>query len=236
MAAPEAPTETPLTAEQVFDDLGPSYETAFADLPAQAASLQWLLSRMPGPAAGGTRARIVDLGCGTGRPVASTLAAAGHDVLGVDISAAMVAAARERVPAARFEQADAREFLRRPGQAGTYDAATAYFSLIAGVTQAEIRAAVAGVFALLQPGGLFVFATVPLPAEELPIRWMGRPVVVSSLAPEEAVACVAAAGFVVEHDALSRFTPRAAEAGICGADDVWEEPHLFVYARKPETE
>ncbi len=115
---------------------------------------------------------------------------------------------------------------------GSLDAATVFFSLIADVTQSEIRSFIAKIHGLLKPGGLFVFATVPLPAESLQINWMGRPVVVSSLAPEDAVASIKDAGFQVEHEALSKFTPRGAEAGICSQDDVWEETHLFVCARK----
>ena len=45
------------------------------------------------------RGRVVDLGCGTGQ-WAAELAGAGYDVLGIDISAAMIAIARRRAPAA----------------------------------------------------------------------------------------------------------------------------------------
>jgi SAM-dependent methyltransferase len=51
--------------------------------------------------------RVLDLGCGCGVPVARSLAAAGHLVTGVDISAVQVARARELVPAATFIEADA---------------------------------------------------------------------------------------------------------------------------------
>src|SRR5262245_29424850 len=57
--------------------------------------------------------RVLDIGCGTGRTTrdAARLAAAGH-ALGVDISAAAIAQAREAAEAeglenVRFEQADA---------------------------------------------------------------------------------------------------------------------------------
>ncbi|KAK0729468.1 S-adenosyl-L-methionine-dependent methyltransferase [Lasiosphaeris hirsuta] len=228
MATEPAATPATLSTEAVFDLVGPAYEDAFAGLPTQAASIRWILSQLS--AAGVARAKTVDIGCGTGKPVCSELAAAGHDVLGIDISGAMVDAARARVPAARFDKVDIRDF--RPG-AATYDVATAYFSLIAGVTQDEIRAVLAQVFGFLKPGGLFVWSTVPLDAERADIRWMGKPVTVSSLAPEPAVAAVRAAGFVIEHEAVTTFTPKGAEAGICQPEDVWEETHLFVYARKP---
>ena len=47
-------------------------------------------------------ARILDAGCGEGR-VGRYLAARGHDVVGVDLDATLIAAARERCPQARWE-------------------------------------------------------------------------------------------------------------------------------------
>ena len=66
----------------------------------------------------------------------------------------------------------------------------------------------------------------------LEIKWMGKPVVVSSLSPEEFVAWVRHVGFEIVRARDIKFLPKVVEAGICRADDVWEEPHLFVYAKK----
>ncbi|KAG6367827.1 hypothetical protein INS49_002022 [Diaporthe citri] len=225
-AAPDAP----LTAQEVFDSIGPAYEDAFAGLPEQIQSVEWLLARLK--EARVERARFVDIGCGTGRPVCLSLANAGHDVLGIDVSAVMVAAARERVPNARFEQMDMCDF--SPPQS-SYDAASVYFSLIASVTQADIRRHLAKIYHLLRPGGLFVFATVPEDAENVQLKWMGRPVTVSSLGSDEAVLAIESAGFEIVRTKVAKFTPRGEEAGICLRSEVWEEPHLFVYARKPVT-
>lgn len=227
-AAAAAASDAPLTAQQVFDSIGPAYEDAFAGLPEQAHSVEWLLAQLK--EAGVETARFVDIGCGTGRPVCLSLANAGHDVLGIDVSAVMVAAARERVPNARFEQMDICDF--SPPQS-SYDAASVYFSLIAGVTQADIRRYLARIHGLLRPGGLFVFATVPEDAENVQLKWMGRPVMVSSLGPDEAVLAMERAGFEIVYRKVTKFTPRGEEAGICQKSEVWEEPHLFVYARKP---
>jgi len=52
--------------------------------------------------------RVVDLGCGAGASTAPLLARfPDADVLGIDTSPAMLEKARERVPTARFEEADA---------------------------------------------------------------------------------------------------------------------------------
>lgn len=49
--------------------------------------------------------RVLDLGCGTGRPIAEHLLALGHDVTGVDQAEALLALARERFPRARWVHA-----------------------------------------------------------------------------------------------------------------------------------
>src|SRR5437016_8180087 len=52
--------------------------------------------------------RILDLGCGTGALTAE-IAARGAEVLGVDRADEMIAQARKKYPALRFEVLDARE-------------------------------------------------------------------------------------------------------------------------------
>lgn len=217
-----------LTAEQAFDSVGPAYEAAFADLPEQAQSIKWLLSELA--ASDIKPAKFLDIGCGTGRPVCSSLADAGHDVLGIDVSSAMITAARERVPNAAFERMDFRDFSPPPQ---SLDAVSVYFSLIADVTQEEIKGFITKIYGVLKPGGLFVFATLPLDVQRLQVKWMGRPLTVSSLAHEVAVDMIKNAGFELVYDAVTKFTPKGAEAGICQKEDVWEEPHLFIYARRP---
>jgi hypothetical protein len=59
-----------------------------------------------------------------------------------------------------------------------------------------------------KPGGLFAFATVPIPAYNLQIKWMGWSVTVSTLGPEEAVEWIKKVGFRIGHEAISKFTPK----------------------------
>jgi hypothetical protein len=117
--------------------------------------------------------------------------------------------------------------------AESFDAITVYFSLIGNITQGEIKQFITGFYALLKPGGLLVFATVPISLENVQSKWMGRTVQMSSLGPEETVEAVKMAGFQIVHETVMRFTPKAVEAGICNAGDVFEESHMFVYAKKP---
>ena len=154
---------------------------------------------------------------------------AGHSVLGIDVSAEMIKAARDRVPLATFEQVDVRDF---QSPANSFDAITVYFSMITDVNQDEIRQFIQRIHSWLKPGGSFVFATVPVVGNNLEIKWMGKPIVASSLSTEEIVAWIRHVGFEVVRERESKFLPKAVEAGICGPDDVWEEPHLFVYGKK----
>lgn len=60
------------------------------------AYLDAFLEGLPAPA------ELLDLGCGSGRPMTEYLLAHGHRVTGVDQSTAMLTLARERFPAARW--------------------------------------------------------------------------------------------------------------------------------------
>jgi len=75
----------------------------------------------------GSRARVLDLGCGAGVPATRLLTGKNFDVLGVDISAVQIERARQLVPRARFEQADMATWEHEPG---TFDAVVALYSLI----------------------------------------------------------------------------------------------------------
>ena len=53
--------------------------------------------------------RVLDLGCGTGQ-LSAQIAAAGAEVVGIDLSAEMIEAAREQFPGLSFAVGDARDF------------------------------------------------------------------------------------------------------------------------------
>ena len=154
-----------------------------------------MLDRLPG------RATLVDLGSGTGRPVAETFAAAGHDVTGYDVSAKMVEIAREQVPAARFAQADLRELTRPPGSA---DVVTAFFSLLQ-MTRAEIDAVLAKAASWLAPGGHFVLGTVAADADGVEFAFLGHPIRASSYPAETFAARLASAGLEIVYQEQVRY-------------------------------
>lgn len=202
-------------AAEVFDALGLEYERAFAGSAPHRASLGRLLELLaPG-------SRVLDVGSGTGRPTARTLAEAGHRVLGVDVSPVMVELAARQVPGAEFRLADIR------GTAlpeASFDAACAYFSLLQ-MTRAEQAAVVAKLARAVRPGGTVALATVPLDVEDVEGVFMGQPVRVTSFAAGAFTDMVTGAGLTVLSEEHEVFTPDHPEAV--------PEPHLFVLARRP---
>jgi SAM-dependent methyltransferase len=110
--------------------------------------------------------RVLDAGCGTGR-VAIWLAEQGHAVTGADVDASMLDEARRRAPGLDWVQCD----LAAIGRAGLergFDmvvAAGNVIPLLAEGTEAEV---VAGLAALLRPGGLMM-AGFGLDAAHLPL-------------------------------------------------------------------
>ncbi|MEE1820304.1 UPF0146 family protein [Streptomyces sp. SP18ES09] len=207
----------PVTAAELFDGLGIAYEHAFVRLPAQRAAVDWLTARL------GAGARVLDVGCGTGRPVADLLARAGCEVTGIDVSAEMVALARAQVPGARFEQCDVRAF---EAPEGGFDAVCAFFPLMM-MTRGEASAALRRMAGWLAPGGFLVTATVPADVEDMEIVWMERTVRVSSFPVDEYLRLQREeCGLEMLHHALSDFTP--------DDDRAAPEEHLFTYARRPE--
>jgi len=210
------PAARPLSAAELFDGLGLAYERAFARLPAQHAAVDWLTARLP------RGARVLDVGSGTGRPVAELLARAGHHVTGIDVSGTMVELARRQVPGARFEQCDVLGF--EPPDGG-FDAVCAFFPLLM-MSRADAVAALRRMASWLVPGGFLVSSTVPADVEDVEIVWMGRPSRVSSFSAEEYVRLLEEeCGLRVLHRDVSLFRPDEPSAV--------PEEHLFCYALRP---
>ena len=86
-----------------YDALSYHYRSDDAGEGRYAPWLAALRERLP---AGGS---VLDLGCGCGVPVARSLAAAGYQVTGVDISEVQIERAQRLVPAGTFIRADASE-------------------------------------------------------------------------------------------------------------------------------
>ena len=104
-----------------YNALSYRYRADHADDGEYAPWLAELHARLP------SRAAVLDLGCGCGIPVARSVAAAGHDLTGVDISDVQIERARQLVPTGTFIRADATTIEFPPA---SFDAVVSLYALI----------------------------------------------------------------------------------------------------------
>jgi 2-polyprenyl-3-methyl-5-hydroxy-6-metoxy-1,4-benzoquinol methylase len=146
-----------------YDALSARYDEAYG---AETKYEPWLSDLCACVPAGGT---VLDLGCGSGVPVARSLADAGYRVTGIDISEVQVRRARERVPQAEFIQADATA--ASFGDA-SFDAVVSLYALI-HIPLAEQPPLLRKVAAWLRPGGWFVATTGHRAWTGVDENWLG---------------------------------------------------------------
>lgn len=197
----------------VFDNIGQAYEVAYQGMPEQRAALGWLTERLDG------RARVLDLGCGTGEPSVRTIAKAGHEVVGVDVSAAMLRLAAARVPDAELHHLDIRDFRAEPA---SFDAVISFFCLLM-IPPADVAEMFTRVATWLRPGGHFLLSMVSVPADYETWEFMGQPVRVTGYPPQTLVEMLESRGLQVVFSELTEFQPKL---------DVPPEPQHYVYARR----
>ncbi|GLZ29822.1 methyltransferase [Lentzea sp. NBRC 105346] len=186
-----------MEAAEVFDTLGLEYQRAWSHQPALHGTLAWLAATLP------SGAQVLDVGCGTGVPVARTLAKAGMKVTGIDVSPVMVDLATSQVPDAVFHKIDVRDHVAADG---SYDLVCAVFSLLQ-MPQAEIVDTLHRFRSWLRPGGHLFLATVAVDAEQVTLPWMGQQIVVSSFSETRFVEHLTDAGLRVVRRSRPVFTP-----------------------------
>jgi SAM-dependent methyltransferase len=97
--------------------------------------------------------RALDAACGTGR-VSEHLAAAGHDVLGVDTTPAMLERARAKVPGARFAEGQLEEL---PVKDASFDLGVCCLALD---HCADVRAPITELARAVRPGGRVIITDI----------------------------------------------------------------------------
>jgi SAM-dependent methyltransferase len=173
-----------------FDLIGERYEKMFVERTEQRRAGEWLLERLP------ERARVLDVGCGTGVPTALQFTGAGVEVVGIDESERMLELARRRVPQARFLLRDMREL---GTDLGEFDAVTAFFSLLM-VSRADIAEVLREIRQRLRGPRLLALSMVYGDFDEFPMTFMGAPMRVSAYPTEQLSAVVRSAGFRIERE------------------------------------
>ena len=97
-------------------------------------------------------ARILDLGCGTGRPITEYVMARGHRVTGVDQSNGLLTMARERFPKVEWVNSRIEDFDFAARGEGSYHGAIAWDSLF-HIERERHEGILASVHRALAPGG-----------------------------------------------------------------------------------
>jgi SAM-dependent methyltransferase len=135
-----------------YDRIAHLYDEPLRDHPADAQLVAFLQGRPEGRS---ERARILDLGCGTGKQLLANHAAFPHvSAVGLDLFRGMLRIARARCPSARWIHGDAS---RIPFRSNTFDYVTNQFSYHHIQDQVGF---VHEVFRVLKPGGRFVMVNI----------------------------------------------------------------------------
>ena len=138
-------SEDEVTARAAYDLMAGRYAEAFPDLAAEAPADRELLDELA--AAVRPTGPLLDAGCGTGR-VAAYLRRRGVAVVGLDLSAGMLAEARRRDPGQPVVRSRLRQLPVRDGAAG---GVLAWYSVI-HTAPGDLPAVVAELARVLAPG------------------------------------------------------------------------------------
>jgi cyclopropane fatty-acyl-phospholipid synthase-like methyltransferase len=139
-------------------------------------------------------ARVLDLGCGAGVPVAHRLSKRGFDVVGVDGSIEQVKLARQNVPQAEFIHADMTA-ITFPQQ--SFDAVAAFYS-ITHVPREEHATLLRRIADWLKPNGLFLASLGSGECADWFGEWLGTEMFFSHYDASTYERLVRAAGFNIE--------------------------------------
>jgi SAM-dependent methyltransferase len=200
---------------EAFDAIGDRYDDAFPRKEGQHAAGSWLATHLP------AGSRVLDLGCGPGLPTARQLTAAGHEVVGVDFSPAMLKLARDNVPGAVFLRLDLSDL--QDGRLGTFDGIAAFFTLLM-LPRGEIPYALRMLCGLLRPGGLLALSMVEADVDDFAIPFLGNTIRVSGYLRDDLRQVVQDAGFEVTGEESHAYAP--------ASTDVPPEMQLFLHLRR----
>lgn len=135
---------------------------------------------------------ILDVGCGSGRPIAAALIERGFRVTGVDSSASLIAHATADLPEGGFVRAD----MRTLDLGETFAGVLAWHSLF-HLSPADQRIALPRLLAHAAPIASVMFSSGPYEGSIVG-SWRGDPLYHGSLGPQEYETLLTSQGFVVE--------------------------------------
>jgi SAM-dependent methyltransferase len=139
-----------------------------------------------------TGGSILDIGCGSGEPIARYLIEQGYRVTGVDSSPAMIGICQDHLPRAEWRVSD----MRTLDLGRRFDGVLAWYSFF-HLSMEDQRPMFARFAAHAKEGAPLMFTSGPRQGVAMG-EWQGEPLYHASLAPEEYRTLLAASGFAVE--------------------------------------
>ncbi len=165
-----------------YERVGPAWAAERSRTLFERPWLERMLAAAPGP-------RVLDLGCGTGTPIATWLDAQGAEVTGVDGAASMIAGFRTSLPHRPSHQAD----MRHLSLGRRFDAILGWNSFF-HLCPADQRRMFAVFAAHAAPRAIVMLTTGPSASERIG-RVVDAPVYHASLAPDDYRRLFATHGF-----------------------------------------
>ncbi|KAL8822533.1 MAG: hypothetical protein Q9191_006733 [Dirinaria sp. TL-2023a] len=215
-------------ADEFYDSISTTYQSAFAHDAGLLSYLGYILTLIP------PSSTVLDIGCGTGTPVASTLASAGHQVVGIDIAPSMVAASRKAVPSGDFSIGDMRSYVPREKVPVVLNILSVFL-----LSPQELEVMSHKWSEWLLPGGLLCISVIAaedlnptkdmydadeLSASGMKMRFMGRTVELTLLSRKGWRTMLQKAGFEVVREQTEWFEPPPEAQSDA-------EAHYFITAR-----
>lgn len=108
-------------------------------------AMDFILDKLP------TRSSVLDVGCGSGVPVCSTLTTR-YEVEGIDISSKQIELARKNVPSAHFEHVDVLDYARNND---AFDAIVCFYALF-HIPKQKHRDVLSRFYNWLRPNGYLI--------------------------------------------------------------------------------
>lgn len=223
-------TDVAAPSEQLFSEIGIRYEEAYGHNPGLHEIARRFLDLLP------AEARVLDCGCGTGKPVSHMVAASGRRVYGIDWSQTMVDLSRNHVKSGSFERVNMLEYSPKDDFQGI----VAMLSLF-GLTREELTSMASKWFQWLKPSGVLLLGvfgaedcgTAPEMydsdgqcATGVPFTFMNNKVQMTLFTKQGWNNLMKKAGFEILHTETYNFVPSLS----FGFE---KEPCYFVIARKP---
>ncbi|GFF73968.1 hypothetical protein IFM61392_05277 [Aspergillus lentulus] len=216
-------------AATLFNELGERYEDAYAESPGLLQVTEYVVSKLP------RSSHVLDVGCGTGKPVAAALASAGHTVYGIDVAENMVRIAASQVRGT-FSTADMRTYTPPVKM----DAVFAIYSLFQ-IHPSDTHKVVYRFAEWLKEDGILVLGVTPSSAlvggkgvhdpvwdcMRSKVTWMERPVSELYLSQTAWLNLLREAGFAIEVEKMFNYIPKDSK-------HTRNETHYLIVGRKLE--